>query len=78
MEKKGRVSTCDGVIGGQLFASLAIDVQENDLRTLRGEMFDERSADPGCTACDENQLVSQTGIGGKALLSSHRVKVYNT
>jgi hypothetical protein len=55
-----------------------INIEEYDLRALRSEMLHERSADSRCSSRDEDQLISQAWIGGKALLSTHGGRVYNT
>jgi hypothetical protein len=55
-----------------------INIEEYDLRALRSEMLHERSANPRCSSRDEDQLISQAWIGGKAFWSTHGEKVYNT
>jgi hypothetical protein len=48
-----------------------LDVEEGDAGALVGEVADERLADAGCAAGDEDDAIAKAGVNGVLVVFDH-------
>src|SRR5439155_17381774 len=70
VDEARRRAACLGDALAELVRCRVVDVDEGDLRLLRAEMPDDRGADAGAAAGDEDDLVAQAGVARKPFIHS--------